>query len=75
VLVDQQAVRNGLAGNTPWKYYDLGHGYCSYDFFDQCPHRTACVKCSFYQAKESAAAFLVEGKNKPPANAAGDSSG
>jgi integrase len=63
VLVDQQAVRNGLAGNTPWKYYDLGYGYCTYDFFDQCPHRMACAKCSFYQPKDSTAAFLLEGKN------------
>jgi integrase len=63
VLVDQQAVRAGLAGDAPWKYYDLGHGYCTYDFFDQCPHRMACAKCSFYQPKDSTAAFLVEGKN------------
>jgi hypothetical protein len=63
VLVDQQAVRNGLAGNTPWKYYDLGYGYCTYDFFDQCPHRMACAKCSFYQPKDATAAFLLEGKN------------
>ena len=63
VLVDQAAVRNGLASGTPWKYYDLGHGYCTYDFFDQCPHRMACAKCSFYQPKDSTAAFLVEGKN------------
>jgi integrase len=63
VLVDQRAVRNGLAGNTPWKYYDLGYGYCTYDFFDQCPHRMACAKCSFYQPKDSTAAFLLEGKN------------
>ena len=41
VLIDQEAVRSGLVGNVPWKYYDLGHGYCTYDFFDQCPHRMA----------------------------------
>jgi integrase-like protein len=63
VLVDQEAVRKGLASGTPWKYYDLGPGYCTYDFFDQCPHRMACAKCSFYQPKDSTAAFLVEGKN------------
>lgn len=63
VLVDQQAVRSGLAEKTPWKYYDLGHGYCTYDFFDQCPHRMACAKCSFYQPKDATAAFLLEGKN------------
>ncbi len=63
VLVDQAAVRNGLASGTPWKYYDLGHGYCTYDFFDQCPHRMACAKCSFYQPKDSTVAFLAEGKS------------
>ena len=63
VLVDQEAVRKGLASDTPWKFYDLGHGYCTYDFFDQCPHRMACAKCSFYQPKDSTTALLVEGKN------------
>ena len=27
VLIDQEAVKSG----EPWKFYDLGHGYCSYD--------------------------------------------
>ncbi len=46
----------------PWKYYDLGHGYCTYDFFDQCLHRMACAKCSFYAPKESTQAQLLEAK-------------
>lgn len=61
VLIDQQAVRDGLAANgEPWRYYDLGHGYCTYDFFDQCPHRMACAKCSFYIPKESSRIQLLE---------------
>jgi hypothetical protein len=40
-----------------------GHGYCTYDFFDQCPHRMACAKCSFYMPKGSTASALLEGKN------------
>jgi len=52
LLIDRAAI---LAGDTtqgaPWKYYDLGHGYCTYDFFDQCPHRMACAKCTFYRPK------------------------
>jgi hypothetical protein len=36
VLVDQDAVRSGCAATEPWKFYDLGHGYCTYDFFEQC---------------------------------------
>ena len=63
VLVDQELVRKGRAANEPWKFYDLGHGYCTYDFFDQCPHRMACAKCSFYVPKGSTMAALVEGKN------------
>jgi hypothetical protein len=39
------------------------NGYCTYDFFDQCPHRMACAKCSFYMPKRSTAAALLEGKN------------
>jgi len=62
VLVDQEVVRSGRAADDPWKYYDLGHGYCTYDFFDQCPHRMACAKCSFYCPKPSARAQVLEGK-------------
>jgi hypothetical protein len=62
VLVDQELVRNGRAANEPWKFYDLGHGYCTYDFFDQCPHRMACAKCSFYLPKDSTKAQLLEAK-------------
>lgn len=64
VLIDQEAVRTGnVAQGDAWKFYDLGHGYCSYDFFDQCPHRMACAKCSFYVPKESSAAQLLEAKS------------
>jgi hypothetical protein len=62
VLVDQELVRSGRAATEPWKFYDLGHGYCTYDFFDQCPHRMACAKCSFYLPKESTKAQLLEAK-------------
>jgi len=61
VLIDQDAVRQG-AGSAPWRYYDLGHGLCSYDFFDQCPHRMACAKCDFYIPKDSSRAQLLESK-------------
>ena len=62
VLIDQDAVRNGRLAGEPWKHYDLGHGYCTYDFFDQCPHRMTCARCSFYVPKESSRALLLEGK-------------
>lgn len=63
VLVDQDVVRSGRAATEPWKFYDLGHGYCTYDFFEQCQHRMACAKCDFYMPKESTAALLLEGKS------------
>lgn len=63
VLIDQEKVRSGLGREEAWKFYDLGHGYCTYDFFDQCPHRMACAKCSFYMPKGSTASALLEGKN------------
>jgi hypothetical protein len=62
VLIDRDVVVSGKAAEEPWKFYDLGHGYCTYDFFDQCPHRMACAKCGFYAAKGSGRAQLLEGK-------------
>jgi hypothetical protein len=62
VLVDQQAVGDGRPATEPWKIYDLGHGYCTYDFFEQRQHRMACAKCDFYMPKQSTAALLLEGK-------------
>lgn len=63
VLIDRDAVQSGAAATgAPWRFYDLGHGYCTYDFFDQCPHRMACAKCAFYRPKGSTAAQLLEGR-------------
>jgi integrase len=62
VLIDADVVKAGAAGRAPWMYYDLAHGYCTYDFFDQCPHRMACAKCAFYRPKASTETQLVEGK-------------
>ncbi len=53
VLIDQETVRSGIAAQgEPWRFYDLAHGYCAYDFFEQCPHRIACAKCSFHVPKD-----------------------
>lgn len=63
VLIDQDVVKSGAtAAGEPWKFYDLGHGYCTYEFFEQCPHRMACAKCAFYLPKQSSQALLLEGK-------------
>jgi integrase len=63
VLVDREAVASGAAATgTPWQYFDLGHGFCTYSFFEQCPHRMACARCDFYVPKESTRAQLLEAK-------------
>ncbi len=63
VLIDQQVVWKGLGGKEPWKFFDLGHGYCSFDFFDECKHRMACARCSFYVPKASSQAQVLEAKS------------
>jgi len=63
VLIDQDAIRTGTAAHEPWKFYDLGHGYCTYDFFEQCPHRMACAKCAFYRPKSSTQMQILEAKS------------
>jgi integrase len=61
VLIDQDAVLKGdAAQGLPWKYYDLGHGYCTYDFFEQCEHRMACAQCAFYRPKDAFLELLRE---------------
>ena len=64
VLVDRDAVASGAAAaGEPWQHYDLGHGYCTCTFFEQCPHRMACAKCDFYTPKDSSKAQLLEAKD------------
>lgn len=61
VLLDREVIESGLAAQgVPYKYYDVGPGYCRNKFFSQCPHRMACVRCSFFLPKESEAAKLLE---------------
>ncbi|MGW0570315.1 tyrosine-type recombinase/integrase [Streptomyces tauricus] len=64
VLVDRDAVTSGAAAaGEPWQHYDLGHGFCSYTFFEQCQHRMACARCDFYAPKDSGKAQLIEAKD------------
>lgn len=64
VLIDQDAVKSAAAAaGEPWRYYDLGHGLCSYEFFEQCPHRMACPGCDFYRPKESSLQQLLEAQS------------
>jgi integrase len=65
VLLDREAITSGRVGTDggPFEFYDLGHGYCSYSFFEQCPHRMACARCDFYLPKPSSEAQLLEAKD------------
>ncbi|HEY5182630.1 MAG TPA: tyrosine-type recombinase/integrase [Dermatophilaceae bacterium] len=64
VLLDRDAVTSGAAAaGEPWQYYDLGHGYCTYTFFEQCPHRMACARCDFYTPKDASKGQLLEAKD------------
>jgi hypothetical protein len=65
-LIDRDAVLTGAAadGNAPWKYYDLGEGYCTYDFFAKCPHRLAFARCPFYLPKELASRPAPRGQSR-----------
>jgi integrase len=64
VLVDRDAVTSGAAATgEPWQHYDLGHGFCTYTFFEQCPHRMACARCDFYTPKSSSKGQLLEAKD------------
>ena len=89
VFIDRDTATSGTAAaGERWQYYDLGHGWCTYTFFEQCPHRMACAKCDFYTPKDSSKALLLEAKDNlqrmltavssqttsgPPPNAAGRS--
>jgi hypothetical protein len=47
VLIDREAVLSGAAAaGEPWQHYDIGHGYCSYTFFD--PSLTVSSEILFY---------------------------
>jgi hypothetical protein len=63
VLLDRDAITSGDAGTGPLEFYDLGHGSCSYIFFEQCPHRVACARCDIYLPKQSSESKLLEARN------------
>ena len=70
VLLDRDAVTSGAAAaGEPWQHYDLGHGWCTYSFFEQCPHRMACARCDFYTPKDSTKGPTARGQGQPAAHA------
>ena len=67
VLVDREGVQNGAAASgQAWQYYDLGHGFCTYSFFEQCPHRMACARLLPAERLEQRPA--AGSKEQPPAH-------
>jgi integrase len=63
VLLDREAIETGAAAaGRPWQFFDLGHGHCTYSFFEQCRHRMACARCDFYVPKASTAGQLLEAR-------------
>lgn len=63
VLLDQEAIMSGAASTGEvWKYYDLGHGFCTNPFWASCAHRMACARCPFYRPKTDSVEQLVAGK-------------
>jgi hypothetical protein len=74
VLIDRETILSGGAANCEsWKYYDLGEGFCTYDFFARCPHRLACARCPFYLPKDSGKGQLLrrQRRDRPNAGAGG----
>ena len=57
--IDVLVPRGQAAQVQPWRY-DLGHGYCRYEFFAQCPHRLACARCDYYEPKDSQEVLILE---------------
>jgi integrase len=62
VLIDQDTMKQAVAAGEPWRFYDLGHGLCAYEFFDQCAHRMACARCDFYRPRQSSLVQLLDAK-------------
>jgi integrase len=53
VLVNREKLRGQTGAAAHGLYYDLVHGWCTNEFFAQCPHRLACARCPFYLPKDS----------------------
>jgi hypothetical protein len=62
--IDVLLPRASVTPSQPWRY-DLGHGYCRYEFFSQCPHRLACAHCDYYEPTDSQAVLILEAEGNP----------
>jgi hypothetical protein len=70
VLINRETAHNGgAASTTPWQYFDLGHGYYTYNFFEQCPHRMAWRACDATSMCPRPPLELSSSRPRPPCNA------
>ena len=72
VLLDRDVVQSGVADGQPFEYYDLGHGYCTYTFFEHCPHRMALRPLRFLPAQAIKPGAAARGQSRDPAHAGRD---
>ncbi|MGI4736846.1 MAG: tyrosine-type recombinase/integrase [Janthinobacterium lividum] len=64
-LKDPNTINGGLVTKgEPIPSVDLGHGFCTYDFYDQCRQQKPCTKCLFYKAKASRYSQVEEVTNQ-----------
>ena len=74
VFIDRDTATSGTAAaGEPWQYYDLGHGWCTYTFFEQCPHRMALLLEAKDNLQRMLTAVSSQTTSGPPPNAAGRS--
>lgn len=61
VLIDNDVIGSGAAARgEPWKYFDLGHGFCKLSEWSTCKHRMACARCDYFEPKDSLRIQLLE---------------
>jgi integrase len=58
-LVNREKLRGQTDAAAHGLYYDLVHGWCTNEFFAQCPHRLAGARCPFYVPKDSAEVHVL----------------
>jgi hypothetical protein len=68
VLLDRDAITSGAAATgQPWQH--LGHGWCSYSFFEQCQHRMACAPLRLLHPERLQQGPAAGGQRQPAAHA------
>jgi hypothetical protein len=70
VAIDRESILTGAAaGGVPWKYSDLGDGYCTDDFFAKMPPPARLRPLSLLPPKNSTKGLLLAVKGRHRADA------